>query len=313
MGVVDPLAERRQEAASFAVPAYPELGPCLAAAKPDLVVLASPTPFHARQALAAFEQGCDVFCDKPLAAGLEEADEVIAAMGRLGRKLMVYQPHRARPEIVALRDILAQGLIGPVYMMKFARANYTRRNDWQAFVANGGGMLNNYGAHGVDLALYLAGRPARRVCAALRSIASLGDADDVVKAVIETEDGVVLDLDINMATAHPMPPYHIFGRFGSVVFDEAAEAWDVRYFDPDQLDAIELQQGLAAADRRYGSGEAIPWQRRRVEAGDYQPVDFYEECYRYFALDRTPFVPVEQTREVMRVLDWCRRDGAAAD
>ena len=39
-------------------------------------------------------------------------------------------------------------------------------------------------------------------------------------------------------------------------------------------------------------------------------VDFYEQCYRYYALGEAPFIPVEETREVMRVLDLCRKDAA---
>ena len=63
---------------------------------------------------------------------------------------MVYQPHRARVEVVALRDVLAQDLIGPLTMIKRAVSRYVRRDDWQAFSRYGGGMLNNYGAHYID-------------------------------------------------------------------------------------------------------------------------------------------------------------------
>ena len=207
VAAVDPLEERRQEAVErYGAHGYGSYEEMLAQEALDLVVIASPTPYHAEQAIAAFERGCDVFCDKPVAPTLAETDRMIDAMRAHGRKLMVYQPHRARAETVALQAILAQGWIGPVYMIKIARTSYMRRNDWQAFRQYGGGMLNNYGAHYIDLLLHLSGSRATHVSCATRAVATLGDAEDVVKAVIETESGTILDLDINMASAHGMRP-----------------------------------------------------------------------------------------------------------
>jgi len=315
VAVVDPLDERLAEAQATFGPAlkeplrtYRDHLTMLEEAKPDLVVICSPTRFHLEQALAAFAHGYDVFCDKPMAPTLEEADTMIAAARDAGRKLMVYQPHRAMVEVVALQDILRRGILGPVYMMKRARSAFTRRNDWQALRKYGGGMLNNYGAHFVDQLLYLAGSRAARIFCALRTIASLGDADDVVKAVIETENGIILDLDINMAAAVPLTPWVILGRCGSATLDESAHTWRVRYFCPTDLADISLDESLAAPGRKYASGETIPWREESFPLADYAPVDFYTKVYDYYALDATPFVPIAESREVMRVLDMCRRD-----
>ena len=121
VAVVDPLPERRDEAITeFAsrsrsgIEAYANHISLLDAVALDLIVIASPTPFHAEQAIAAFERGVDVFCDKPIAPSLQEADRMIAAMEAYHRKLMVYQPHRLRIETIALKASLEQDLIGPV-------------------------------------------------------------------------------------------------------------------------------------------------------------------------------------------------------
>jgi predicted dehydrogenase len=223
---------------------------------------------------------------------------------------MVYQPHRARAEVVALQEMLRRDLVGPLTMIKRAVARYDRRNDWQAFVKNGGGMLNNYGAHYIDQLLYLSRSTARRVACALRTVASLGDADDVVKALIETDSGVLLDIDINMASAHPMPPWQILGQRGSIVLDEGKEAWCARFFRAEDASELALQGGLAARDRRYGSGERLPWREETWPIAEFEAVDFYDKCYAYFALGGAPFVPIAETREVMRVLDQCRKSAA---
>jgi scyllo-inositol 2-dehydrogenase (NADP+) len=309
VAVVDPLQERLDEAeAKFGVKGYLDCNRLLDSEKLDLVVVASPTQFHAEQTILAFQHGCDVFCDKPMALSLAQVDRMIDAMQAYGRKLMVYQPHRARVDMVALREILRQGLIGPLYMIKCTRTDYARRNDWQALRQYGGGMLNNYGAHQIDKLLYLSGSRAKRLFCTLRVVASLGDADDVVKAVIETESGVILDLDINMASAQPMPEWHILGKYGSILFDAKQQAWQVRYVRPEELEHVELVQELAAPGRRYGSGETIPWREKTFPLAEFQPIDYYQECYAYFALDGEPFVPIAETRELMRVLDACREN-----
>ncbi len=308
--VVEPLPERLREAAEKFRP-----GACFATCeemyaklKPDLVVVASPTSFHRQQVLQAFEMGCDVFCDKPLTLSLGETDEIVEAMHRYGRKLMVYQPHRVTAEASAIKHILSGGLLGKIYLIKHSVANFNRRSDWQAFRKNGGGMLNNYGAHFIDQLLYLNQSKFRKICCELRTVATLGDAEDVVKAVITAENGVILDLDINMAAAHEVSPWYIAGSCGSAVFDSERQEWNLRYFEPAELARINPQEGLAAANRTYGSGETIPWKTKVIANKDFSDIDFYEKCLEYFSGGCPPFVPVDETREVMRAIDECRRN-----
>lgn len=306
--VVDPLPERLREVDDKFKPGhcFSSCEEMYAALKPDLVVVASPTRFHKQQILQAFEHGCDVFCDKPLALSLDETDEIIAAMDKSGRKLMVYQPHRITREASAIRSILSGGLLGEIYLIRHSVASFNRRNDWQAFRKNGGGMLNNYGAHFIDQLLYLNRSKFRKISCELRAIATLGDADDVVKAVITAENGVILDLDINMAAAHEVSPWYIAGSCGSAVFNPEKKEWNIRYFKAAELAAVNIQKGLAAANRAYGSGEKIPWRTETVGNGDFPEIDFYGKCHEYFAEGKPPFVPVSETREVMRALSECR-------
>jgi predicted dehydrogenase len=311
VAVVDPLAERREEArASYGVAGFEDHRSMLAAASPDLVVIASPTPFHVEQALDAFAAGCDVFCDKPVAASLADTDRMLAAASDAGRKFMAYQPHRTHVECVALLDILSRDLIGPVYMVKAASTRWRRRNDWQAWRANGGGMLYNYGAHMIDQLLYVTASTARTVSCSLRSIASLGDADDVVKAVVETAGGAILDMDINQAAAWPVPVWHVFGERGGAVYSPEETAWRVHYHLPGELEELSLQEGFAAEGREYKVGEITDWREEVFPVSGYQPIDFYAKCHEYFALDKPPFVSAAETRELMRVLDLCARKAA---
>jgi len=273
----------------------------------DLVVIASPTHLHADQAIAVMERGIDVFCDKPIAPDVAETDRMIEKMRRTGRKLMVFQPHRATAEVAAARHIIDSDLLGPIFMIKRAWSNYVRRNDWQSLKKYGGGMLNNYGAHLIDQVLYLTQSKATSIACHLRSIASLGDADDVVKLLLETESGVVCDIEINNATAQALPPWYIIGKRGAATFDAEHQVFNLRYYVEEELANLRLNTELASDGRRYDNLDRIPWHEAQVAATDFIKLDFYDKVYEYFALGEKPFVPIQETREVMRVIRECRQ------
>ncbi len=210
IAVVDPLSERTEEARKeFNVKGYSDCKALFEHERLDLVVIVSPTHFHVEQTIASFKNGVDVLCDKPMAPNLDEADRMIRAMKKYGRKMMVYQPHRAYVDTIALQSILKKNIIGPVFMIKRAWSWYRFRVDWQAFKKYGGGELNNSGAHFIDQLLYLSGSRLKKLYCSTRKIISRGDAEDMAKIVMETENGMILDLDINFAAAIPITPFQV--------------------------------------------------------------------------------------------------------
>ena len=156
---VDPLHERGKEAAAeFGIThTYESVTAMLEQETPDLAVVCSPTMFHAEQTILLLNHGVHVFCDKPAASNSGEVRAMFAAAARNNRKLMIYQPRRMFPDSFAVKEILRSGKLGNVYQMKLFAGAYVRRNDWQAYLKNGGGMLRNYGVHYMDQAMYLAG------------------------------------------------------------------------------------------------------------------------------------------------------------
>lgn len=310
--VVDPLAERLDEAkAQFNAKGYTDYLEMLNKEKPDLVVIASPTPFHFPQTLAAFERGIDVFLEKPMVPTVEEADRMIEKMKQTGRKLMIYQPHRITPELLAAQSIIESGILGGLYMVKRAISAYQRRNDWQSQKKFGGGMLNNHGAHYIDQLLYLTSSTAKSVSCSLRKIAALGDADDVVKALIETQNSIILDLDINMAAALPLPMFILMGSCGTAALERNSQGqsvFKIRYYKEDELKKdIDVHTEFAAPGRSYSNlDDKIIWYEKEINTADFSGVRFYDKCYDYFALDKKSFVPVTETREVLRVMNKCR-------
>ena len=307
--VADPLQERLDEAQqTYGVPYrftdWKALGD---ANLIDLAVIASPTAFHREQSEFFLRRGIDVFCDKPMALSLEDAQSMVQTAKECGRKIMVYQPHRLNGLTLKAQEIIKSGKLGRIYKFRRNVYSFVRRNDWQAFTAQGGGMLNNYGAHFLDQLLYLGGeQKAEAIRCETARLLSAGDAEDYVSVVMRGGKGIIYELEINMAAAHSAPfDLEIYGTLGSAVFQKGK--WTLTYCT--ELPEVTIQQGLAALDRRYPPKERN-FTEETAENPQVSSYDWYTYCRDFFSGSAAPFVPVEDTLEVMRLLEESRKSSA---
>ncbi len=166
----------------------------------DAVVLCTPNALHEEMAVQALEAGKHVFVERPLALTPEGVARVVAAGKKAGRAVVVGQSHRFRPEIAALRALVAGGEIGKVYAVRgswLTRAVPTTRSNWrqQPDVA-GGGALIDLGVPSIDLCLWLVGYPAptRVSCVVTR-----GDhpVEDAATVMFETEGGAAFSVEVS--------------------------------------------------------------------------------------------------------------------
>ena len=312
VGVVDVSQERLDEAKQvYGVNGYTDIATLVEKEKPDLVVIASPTHLHREHACTALKLGCDVFCDKPLSTDYENACAIAQCAEECGRKLMVYQPHRAGATANHIKAILATGKLGKLSTIKCNISTYVRRSDWQAFKKFGGGMLNNYGAHHIDELLYITGDRVKQVRCLKNCVITAGDADDVVKVLFKTENNVILDMDIDQASALQDLPWMVCGSTGAMLYKKDAdgkEYFHLRYYDPAAVPEITASEALAAANRSYNNDVAIPWVEEDIPLDPSCAIDFYNQVYAYFGLDEAPFVPIGDTLEVMRLLQLCHEN-----
>jgi len=270
----------------------------------DAVVIATPTHLHRDMASAAFGKGLHVLLEKPMAANLRDAESIVRKATRTKRILTVYQPHRLNAYFQHLLSIVNSGVIGRVYWVERGSFSYSRRNDWQSLQRFGGGMLNNYGAHYLDQLLQLIGYDVKRVFCDLQLAASLGDADDVVKIVLETRRGVLGEVNISQASM--IRPYDllVWGTCGGVVY--AGNEYTVRSFDPAALPPKALDPSLASQDRKYPSDQ-IDVKEETIPVDPSFGIDVFADFANAIRSGAPPVVEPRQTLALMRVLDRCRQ------
>jgi myo-inositol 2-dehydrogenase/D-chiro-inositol 1-dehydrogenase len=120
VGLADPqpgLAERQAAAlgCSYWTRDYQQL---LARAEVEAVVIATPAPFHAQAIVAAAESGKAVFCEKPIADTLADADRAIAAARRASVPLQVGFQRRFDADYRRARELVANGGLGAIQLLR---------------------------------------------------------------------------------------------------------------------------------------------------------------------------------------------------
>ena len=184
----------------------------------DLLVIATPNRSHAELALAAAERDLPVVIDKPLAATLDEAQEVVDAGGRV----TVFQNRRWDGDFLTLRAILDEGRLGDVvrFESRFERFRQEIRDAWRESgdPRDGGGQLADLGAHLIDQAIVLFG-PPRTVYAEVDSRRPGAETDDDTFIALEHDWGIRSHLHMGLLTTMAGPRFRLAGLRGGVAID----------------------------------------------------------------------------------------------
>ena len=148
------------------VAGYASLAELLGHAGLDAVCIATPTPLHAQQVLQAAAAGKHVLVEKPMAATLDDARAMVAAVERAGVVLSVGHSHSYDAPISAMRGLIASGEIGRVRMAHtwcFTDWTQRPRRPDELDAGQGGGVTLRQGSHQFDILRLLCGGLARSV------------------------------------------------------------------------------------------------------------------------------------------------------
>ncbi len=279
----------------------------------DLVVLASPPHAHLEQGIAALEAGAAVVVDKPFAASVREAEQLIATAERMGRALIVFQNRRWDGDYLTVRKLVAAGRLGRVHRFEstFERFADGLRPRWQdtQTPAQGAGISYDLGSHLVDQALHLFG-PATLEHAELRTLRQGAASDDDAFLSLSHASGVASHLTLSRLAAQSGPRFRVLG-------DESA-------YTVYGLDGQEsaLKRGVRPGDAEYGVTPPEQWGHVGGQSADSPPTPFPTEHGDYPAfyaavaatiLDGAP-PPVDPRAalETLRILEQAHELGGGA-
>lgn len=250
----------------------------IAREKLDILTIATPPRYHAGLAIAGFERGLHVLCEKPMAMSIAEAERMVDA-ARISAKVHILgHQSRFNPVRAHIRDLIAQGYIGtPRHALyhQFAPGNAaTARWSWWSSLAEGGGMLGEYASHQIDLlrwylggiveaegrvATYQHERPD--AAGHLRPVTS----DDYAEVGLILSGDVTARIIVSAASgSRSGPRFEMHGSGGALILDAEDRLWGIRNSkEPEELTVAETRPSLIG----WGKNDTFtPAFQRLVEA-----------------------------------------------
>lgn len=226
-GVSDMRLEKAQAfAEKHSTRAYSSYEEMLADEEIDAVCICTPSCFHAANAIEALEKGKHVVLEKPMALSSQEADGIIAACERTGRRLTVICQLRFSGDIQRAKRLIEDGAFGKLsfcglYMKYYRSKEYYASSDWKGSLQfDGGGALMNQGIHGIDLMEYLMGG-VEDVQGQIATLSHEIEVEDTAVATVKFENGA-LGVIVGSTCAYPgfERRIEIHGDDGYVILNE---------------------------------------------------------------------------------------------
>lgn len=305
VAVFDPIKERRKEAVCrFGCKTYPDYGSLIGDDEVELTVVSTPSYLHASQTIKALKAGKKVVCEKPMAANLAEADDMIEAAKETGNLLTVFQNRRYDPDFLKLKEVIQSGRLGRIAQIRISSHSFGRRWDWQTLKKFGGGELRNNAPHAIDQALQLFGEKEPEVFCDLQRTLTLGDSEDHVKVILKGPQSPTIDIEVTRACAYPQNRWLVMGTCGGLTGSSSSLKW--RYFDPNDLPPRQVE-AEPTPDRSYNR-EEIPWKEETWEATEDRRSGasaFYKELHSTLRQGAPLAVTPESVRRVMWIIEKC--------
>ena len=228
VAAIEPDPARAAETAErYVIPVFASAGELLAAdLKLDAATVAVPTVHHHAVASELLDAGLDLLVEKPLAASLSEADDLIARAERGNRILQPGHLERFNPAVLAIQTQLHR----PMFFESHRLSIFTPR-------ALDVDVVLDLMIHDLDIVLTFAASPVREVRAV--GLPILSPKVDIANVRVEFESGCVANFTASRVSTERVRK--------------------LRFFEPRQYVSIDYaRQDLLVIRVEAGAGKASP-------------------------------------------------------
>ena len=212
VAAVEPDATRAADAAAkYAIPVFSTVDELLAAdLKVDAATVAVPTVHHHAVASALLDAGLDLLVEKPLAASLSEADDLIARAERGNRILQPGHLERFNPAVLAIQTQLHR----PMFFESHRLSIFTPR-------ALDVDVVLDLMIHDLDIVLTFAYSPVREVRAV--GLPILSPKVDIANVRVEFDSGCVANFTASRVSTERVRKLRFFEPRQYVSIDYARQ------------------------------------------------------------------------------------------
>lgn len=211
------------------LPVFTRLEDALAA-RPDLVVVSTPTSAHLEVAVPAAEAGCHLLIEKPLSHTWQGVENLLAIARRRRIVGLVGFDLRFDPGLRRIKTLLAAGTIGRITSLQAAVGQYLP--DWHpwedyrrgvsARIETGGGVLLDL-IHELDYVPWLVGPVTEIACLSGKVSRLEIETEDTAEILLRFENGAIGSLHLDYVQRAPHRSCRLIGEEGTIVWDYFAQ------------------------------------------------------------------------------------------
>lgn len=160
----------------------------------DVVHVCTPPYVHSSISIDSMDAGCNVLCEKPMAASVEECRKMLDCEKKNGVILGIIAQNRFRNGVYKLKKLLDSGLAGKVCFAEVESAWWRAhsyydlwwRGTWEK---EGGGPTLNHAVHHIDMLNWMMGREPSGVIAMLSNVMhDNAEVEDISVACVKYGD-----------------------------------------------------------------------------------------------------------------------------
>jgi len=225
VGVADLKAERlaRIKAQLPGVALFQNLSEMMATARPDAVVVSTPTMTHYGVVKQALRAGMHVLCEKPLCVTGAEGDDLMRIAAERNVRLMVGHVFLFNPGILKLKELIKTGHLGRLYYLFARRTNLGPiRSDVNAVL--------DLASHDVSIYNHLLDAVPTEVSAVGKAFLQPG-IQDVAVITLQYPNNVVGSIHVSWLDPKKVREITIVGESRMATWDDLAPLGPVMVFD----------------------------------------------------------------------------------
>lgn len=282
VAVADPGEASRAAAEAEGARAYARLEDLVNDPEVEAVYVATPNHLHREAIEALAGSGKAILCEKPMAASLDDAEAMVAALAGGDTFYGTAFDQRHHPAHRAMRDTIRAGRLGTVTAIRIVYAcwlprawtSFAGQDNWRIDPAKaGGGALMDLAPHGLDLVDFLLDESIQDLAALTQARAQDYAVDDGALLIGRTPAGVLANLHVayNCPDALPRRRLEVTGTKGLLTAidtmgqvaggtlsftDGSTGASDTLPFDGEASPFLEQVKAFGAALRRPAERDA---------------------------------------------------------
>ncbi|UYO00506.1 MAG: Gfo/Idh/MocA family oxidoreductase [Devosia sp.] len=216
----------------------------------DVVSITTPNAFHAEMAVAALEAGKHVWCEKPMAVHLADAERMEAAARRSGRVAILGYNYIQSPMVRQIEELIGQGAIGTVNHVRIEMdedfmADPEAQFYWKSEASSGYGALDDFAVHPLSLIRVLIGELTRVFAQQAKPYDSRPTQGGGRRAV-ETFDIANVLFEVGDVSGILAVNRSAWGRKGRIALQIFGSAGSILY-DQERMNELQIYRASGAA------------------------------------------------------------------